>query len=560
MNELDKYFIFKARKGFKEKISQLKYPVNQKEYQQRLEYELGVITSLGFAGYFLVVQDFIHWARRNGIGIGPGRGSVGGSLCAFCLGITSVDPIKYGLIFERFLDISRGASSPPDIDTDVSKERRTEVIEYLASKYGKDKIAQIGTFGTFKPKKAIKDMARTLDYPLAMGNMLSKLYPKPVHGKEVALKDALVQSKELADFYNSNSEEGIVLRWAEKIEGRAASFGVHAAGIVISDQPIIKTVPLALGKHNEVVTQWDMKHVEEAGLIKFDLLGLKTLDVITKSIEFIKKNHNVDIDIENIDLDDKEVYANLCRGDVAGVFQLESSSGIKDLTIKVKPTSIEDLSLVLASYRPGPLGSPKMQEYLSWRNGGPEPAAHHPHLKKILYQTGQWMIYQEQILQIAKEMAGYSLVEANQLRKSIGKKNLAELLKNKEKFIQGFKKNGYTEQLATTVWDEILSFADYGFCLHSDQEIITDSGLKKISNIDTKQDKVAYWKNNKIEYAYPKKVWESGQKQILEITLEDNSKIFCTKDHKFLFQDQWLTAESLITKGFWEVFSEEKSQ
>lgn len=460
MNQLTRYFIFKCKKGLEARIAKLPYSIKRSEYQARLQFEIDVIKGMSYEGYFLVVQDFINWAKSQNILVGDGRGSGAGSLAAFALGITNVDPIKYNLYFERFLNPSR--VSMPDFDIDFQKDRRDEVLEYIKQKYGSDKVAQIGTFGTFKAKNAIRGIARTLGIAVQKANNLCKLYPKAEHGKEIAFKDAFLKVPALRDIKDSNTDEGAILRWAEKIEGRIASFGIHASGIVIANDSLVKFVPLAKGKNNEVVTQWDMKAIEEVGLIKFDCLGLKTLTVINKTLQYIKTNHGVEIDIQNIRLDDENTYSSLRKGDNIGIFQLEASSGIRDLTVRVKPTNVEDIAAINAIYRPGPLHSDKLQDYLRWRAG--ESAKYeHPDLEPILGDTGGWIIYQEQILRIAKDMAGYTLAEADLLRRAVGKKNEKEMAAQKQRFFSGFQERGYEVSLADKLWDEISAHADYSF-------------------------------------------------------------------------------------------------
>lgn len=461
MNDLNKYLIFKSKKGLETRIKKLSYNVDHDVYNKRLKYELEIINRMGFAGYFLVVQDFVNWAKQNKILVGDGRGSGAGSLVAFALGITNVDPIKYDLYFERFLNPDR--VSMPDFDIDFQKDRRSEVIEYVKKKHGEDKVAQIGTFGTFKAKKAIRDIARTLGYPIATAANLCKIYPKPIHGKEVSLKEALESNEELKAFRNSSGPESEILKWAEKVEGRIASFGIHAAGVVISSDPINQFVPLAKGKNLEVVTQWDMGNIEDIGLIKFDFLGLKTLTLIAITLDFIEKTRGIKIDIDTIPDDDQEVFNNLTKGDNIGIFQLEGSTGIRDLTVKVRPTSISDLAAIGAMYRPGPLGSPQMQTYLDWRAGVGQPHYHHKDLEPILSETGSWLVYQEQVLRIARDLAGFTLAEADILRRAVGKKKAKEMAEQKSKFFEGLKKNGYSEELGKTLWNEIDAFSDYGF-------------------------------------------------------------------------------------------------
>lgn len=461
LDELSRYYVYKTKKGLENRLSKLSYEVDRKLYFDRLEYENSVIIQMGYPGYFLVVQDFINWAKDQGILVGPGRGSGAGALACFALGITNVDPLPYNLIFERFLNPAR--VSMPDLDIDFPKSSRDLVIQYVRDKYGEDKVAQIGTFGTYKAKAAIKAVCRTLGYPVDMAKEITELYPKPIAGKESKLKDALQSVPKLAQWYASKTDKGEVLRWAEKMENRVSSFGIHASGVVIGNEPLHETVPLALGKRGEIVTQWEMNSVEEAGLIKFDFLGLKNLDTIQIALVHIKERHGIEIDIENIPLDDAEVYANLRKGDNIGVFQLESSSGMRDLLVKIRPTSIEDITALVAMFRPGPLASPKMAEYLAWRAGEAQPSYHHPDLEPILAPTGGWIVYQEQVLQIARDLAGYDLAGADLLRRAVGKKKEKEMAEHMGRFFKGMKDNGYTGQLAAILWDEIQAFADYGF-------------------------------------------------------------------------------------------------
>lgn len=461
MNQLELYFAFKCKKGLEERIRKLPYKIDRAAYATRLNFEMNVISKMGYLGYFLVVQDFINWAKKQEILVGDGRGSGAGSLAAFALGITNVDPIRYNLYFERFLNPAR--ISMPDFDIDFQKDRRDEVIQYVKQKYGPDKVAQIGTFGTFKAKNSIKAVARTLGFSINMANALCKIYPKAVHGKEVKLKDAFQKISKLQELRNSNTDEGQVLRWAEQVEGRIASFGIHASGIVISSVPLTTIVPLAKGKNNEVVTQWDMSNVEDVGLIKFDFLGLKTLSQMAITLKYIKKNHGADIDLTNLDLEDPDIYANLRKGDNIGIFQIEASSGIRDLTIKVRPTCIEDLAAIVAMYRPGPLGSPQMDVYLRWRAGEGQPSYHHPSLIPILQETGGWLVYQEQAIRIVKDLASFSLAEADLLRRAIGKKKEKEMAEQYQKFKSGMLSNKYSEGLVSILWKEISDFADYSF-------------------------------------------------------------------------------------------------
>lgn len=463
MTEFERYFIFKVKKELEKRLDEVTYPIDKEEYRARLDYEIKVILQMNFANYFLVVQDYIRWSKEQGILVGPGRGSAAGSLVCWALGITgiAVDPIRYGLYFERFLNPDR--VSYPDVDTDFPKEGREKVIEYIKEKYGSDKVAQIGTLGTFKAKRAIRGVAKTLGIEISVADRLTKLYPKPQHGKEVKIKEALANDLQLSRISRSDTAEGEILRWAEKMEGREASFGIHASGTLISDAPLYKYVPLAKGKRNEVVTQWDMNHVEEIGLIKFDLLGLKTLDQISTTLSYIKKRRDLDIDLDTIPLDDDEVFANLRSGDNIGIFQLETSSGMRDLMVKQGPRTLEDLAALVAIFRPGPLASKHLITYLQWRAGEIGPVYHHPDLEPILRETGGFAIYQENILQIARDLAGYTLAEADLLRRAVGKKKEDEMAQQYAGFSSGMQKNGYSLELIETLWEEINAFASYAF-------------------------------------------------------------------------------------------------
>lgn len=462
MSELEEFLEFKAKKGLEQKFKILSYIQDQQVYRDRLNYEIEIIKRTGFSGYFLIVADFISWARRNNILVGPGRGSAAGSLVSFSMGITNLDPIKYELYFERFLNPDR--ISPPDVDVDFDKEKRHLVIEYVKNKYGVEKVAQIGTFGTFKAKAAIRAVARTLGISLSVADNLCRMYPKPEHGKEVSFSKALEQVRELKEFYDDKeSQEGRILRWAERVDGRIASFGIHPSGVVIGNDALYKLLPLAKGKDGEVVTQWDMGRVEDTGLIKFDFLGLKTLTLIQKAIDIIKDRHGVTIDIDNLNLEDEAVYANLRNGDTCGVFQLEASTGMQQLLVKIRPTNIEDIMALIAMYRPGPLDSPKMQEYLDWRAGIRNPRYEHDDLEPSLSLTGGWLVYQEQLLRIARDLAGFTLAEADLLRKAVGKKKEKEMKAQEDKFKKGMTKNGYTIELADSLWEEFKAFANYGF-------------------------------------------------------------------------------------------------
>lgn len=456
MNQLDKYFIYKCEKGLVERGLS-----DKPEYVERLKFELDTITRMEFSGYFLIVSDFINWAKRNNIYVGPGRGSAAGCLASYCLRVTNLDPIRWKLLFERFLNPDR--ISMPDIDVDFENRRRDQVIDYVAQRYGEDHVAHIGTFGTMKAKSAVKDVCRVLGEPILMGEKLSKLLLAPVHGKPQPLKTSFEKVAELSKAYNSDTREGTVLRWAEKIENLKKSMGVHACGIVIGNESIHDKIPLFKGRGGEITTQLEMNNIEDLGFIKFDFLGVEALDKMHACVDIVKERHNIDIDMENIPLDDELVFSNLRAGDAVGIFQLEASAGMKDLLVQIRPTSVEDLIALVAIYRPGPLGSTYKDTYLNVRAGNQEPDYLVPELAPILERTGGWLIYQEQIMEIAKTLANYTGGEADELRKAVGKKKEKLMNKHEPKFKKGWVEHGLPAKAADQLWDDMVSFAAYGF-------------------------------------------------------------------------------------------------
>ncbi len=431
-----------------------KYPNPDQNIIDRMEYELKVINDMGFSDYFLIVWDFINWAKSKGIPVGPGRGSVGGSLVAYLIGITNVDPLKYGLLFERFLN--PGRKSLPDIDTDFCQLRRDEVIEYITEKYGKTKVAHIGTFGTLKAKAAIRDATRVLGYPASFGDYLAKMIPF-----NYSIKEALQENKELQKEYHENKDVRKVIDIAIEIEGVIRNQSVHAAGVVISSVDLDELTPLI--KQNEVIaTAYDMTAIEKLGLVKMDFLGLRTLSVIDDTIKLIKKINNVDLDIYNLNLEDEKVYELLSNGQTVGVFQLESS-GMQKLLKELKPSNIYEIISAIALYRPGPLESGLVKQFIQSKHDKSKINYLHPDLEEILRETYGVIVYQEQIMQIAVKFAKFTLSQADDLRKAMGKKKPEIMEKYKEIFIKGCIENGYSEELAKTLFDIIEKFAGYGF-------------------------------------------------------------------------------------------------
>jgi len=441
----------KIREGFKRLFGK-----GTEEYIERIKHELEVIERMGFATYFLIVADFINWAKNQGIPTGAGRGSVAGSLVAYCLGITQVDPIRYGLYFSRFLNSSR--VSLPDIDTDICFRRRKEVIEYLANKYGKDKVAQIGTFSVFKPRGSLRDFARACGYDMNVQNKLANMIPPDIAGKALTFEKAIETEPQL-----KNTDYPEVVELARAAEGLKTRAGVHAAGVVVSDRPVTDHVPLYLGKHDEVATQFDMKDVEKIGLVKLDLLGLVNLTIIQDTIDIIKEIRGDKIDISTIPDDDQNVFTGIFqKGDLDGVFQFENSSGFRDLCVQIKPVSIEDLALISALFRPGPLDSGLVSEYAK-RRAGASFEYPIPELEPVLESTYGITVYQEQIMRICTDLAGYTAPEADTMRKVIGKKQPDEMVKQEKKFINGCTKNGIDKKAASDLFRSIENWSLYGF-------------------------------------------------------------------------------------------------
>jgi DNA polymerase III subunit alpha len=454
---LNNYFIWKCKKGLKARGLDKK-----KEYQERLAYELKVIQDMDYCGYFLVVSDFLGWARDNGILVNIGRGSSAGSLCCYCLYITHIDPIKWGLYFERMLN--PGRKSMPDVDSDLPDNGRDRVIEYVVNKYGKDKVCHIGTFGSMKAKGSIRAAARVLDQ-YEIGDSLSKKIFSQIHGKPVPLSASIELIPELQAMLKSKSPEADILFWAQKLEGLLTSIGQHAAGVIVADEPLVEIVPLFVSKKKDIATQWEMNNVEQIGLVKFDFLGLKTLDKIQICLNLIKRRYNKSIDIYNLPDKDEKVFNNLCQGDTVGIFQLEGSNNLRDLVVKTRPKNISDISLVSALCRPGPLANLDLEKYSKIREGVEEPEYLVPELKPILKESSGILIFQESLLRIAKELCGFTLSEADSLRKAVGKKIQSEMLKNEERFINGWEAHGLSRKKGEELWSQIVDFADYSFNL-----------------------------------------------------------------------------------------------
>ena len=464
----DEYIDQQAHKGLKERMERHVYfdgmTDEQKEeidkkYFARLEYELSVIKKMGFPGYFLIVSDFITWSKTHGVPVGPGRGSGAGSIVAWSLKITDLDPIKLDLLFERFLNPER--VNMPDFDVDFCQENRYKTIEYVQQKYGKDKVAQIITYGKLQSKAVIRDVARVLQMPYSQADRISKMIPPGVQGKNPTLQEALDQVPELEEMRQTDPQVNKLFDIAMKLEGLYRNSGMHAAGVVIGDRPLEKLVPLYKDPRADMpVTQYDMKFVEETGLIKFDFLGLKTLTVIKKAVDWIKQSKGIDLIPDEIPLDDKATYEMLQRGDTSAVFQFESA-GMRDVHKQIKPDRFEDLIAIVSLYRPGPMDN--IPTYIKRKHGEEEITYLHPDLAPILDETYGIMVYQEQVMKIAQVLGGYTLGGADKLRKVMGKKMRDEIPKQRAMFTEGAIKNGISEEIAGKIFDQMEKFASYGF-------------------------------------------------------------------------------------------------
>lgn len=426
---------------------------------ERVEYELGIIEKMGFDGYFLIIQDFINWGKDQGIVFGPGRGSAAGSLVSYALKVTELDPLAYDLLFERFLNPDR--ISMPDVDIDIQDTRRDEVIQYCVEKYGKNRVANIVTFGRMFARNAVRDVSRVLQVPYAEADRLAKMIPQPVQGRHIPLASSIVDDVDLRREYESNQTSKTVIDYAITLEGTVRSHGVHAAGVVIAPDDIVKFVPLEMAQKGVIATQYPMGPIEELGLLKMDFLGLSNLTIIKNALRIVKKVYGDDIDINTIPLDDTATYELLSRGDTTGVFQLESA-GMKRYLKELQPTSFEDIISMVALYRPGPMQW--IDDFIARKHGKKAITYLHPAMKPALESTYGVMVTQEQVMQISKEMCGFTGGQADTLRKAIGKKNAQMMAKMKAEFIEGaIKTVGAERGLMETFWKQLEDFAAYCF-------------------------------------------------------------------------------------------------
>ena len=457
---LESYLERKAVSGLEKRFpAVMKYQKEEEaavreKYNKRLRIELEIIKKMGFAGYFLIVSDFIKHAKHNDVPVGPGRGSAAGSLVAFAIRITDVDPLRYGLFFERFLNPDR--ISMPDIDIDFCQERRGEIIKYVTDKYGKDKVTQICTFGKMMAKGVIRDVGRALNIPYSEADRIAKLVPNVLN---ITLAQAFEMEPRFAEERKKNPQIDKLLSLSVVLEGLNRHSSVHAAGVVISDVPLVERVPLFAPK-DDIVSQYSMKDIETVGLTKFDFLGLKTLTVIRNAVNFIRESHNIDININDLPLDDRDTYELLMKGETDGVFQLESS-GMKDLLVNFKPDHIEDVIALIAAYRPGPMKM--IPDFIARKHGKQQITYELPQLEPILRETYGIILYQEQVMQIANVIGGYTKAQADTLRKMMGEKQGAAMEKEKTKILGGARNQNINEKKAKTIWEQKEKISGDGF-------------------------------------------------------------------------------------------------
>jgi DNA polymerase-3 subunit alpha len=461
---LDSYFEHITRQGFARRMENLRHlsasgrlKHSLADYEQRLAREIGIIQQMKFSGYFLIVWDFIRYARERGIPVGPGRGSAAGAVVAYSLGITDIDPLQHELLFERFLNPER--ISMPDIDIDFCMNRRGEVIDYVTHKYGRENVAQIITFGTMAAKAAIKDVGRAMDMPYSDVDRIAKMVPTTLN---IKLDDALKESVALQEAYQKDPQVRQLLDTARKLEGLVRNSGVHAAGVVISPRPLIELVPLHKTKNDEIVTAFDMVAIEKMGLLKMDFLGLTTLTILDDTLKLMAQK-GTNLKLDDVPLEDQETYEKVFhKGLTSGVFQFESH-GMRDVLRRYQPNSIEDLTALNALYRPGPIQGGMIDDFIERKHGRRKIEYELPELQEILQETLGVIVYQEQVMQAANKLAGYSLGEADLLRRAMGKKNAEEMAKQRERFVQGAVQRGYPPKKIEKIFDLMAQFAGYGF-------------------------------------------------------------------------------------------------
>jgi len=547
----DTYVEYLAWQGLMQRLEVSNREGIPEEYSQRLIRELKIIQQMGFSTYFLVVWDYIDYARKQGIPIGPGRGSAAGSLVAYALRITNIDPVHYGLLFERFLNPER--KSMPDIDTDFCIERRDEVIQYVTEKYGADRVAQIITFNRMTSKAILKDVARVMDIPYADADKMAKLIPIS-RGKPAKLQDMISEESPAPEFRERYRQDPQFQRWlsmALQLEGTNKTFGVHAAGVVISKDPLDEIVPLQTNNEGQIITQYSMEDIESLGLLKMDFLGLRNLTMIQQTVDLVLRNHHQRLDLDRLPLDDAKTYQLLAKGELEGIFQLESS-GMKQVVSELKPSSLEDISSVLALYRPGPLDTGMIPEFIDRKHQRKKVEYATPLLEPILKDTYGTILYQEQIMRIAQDLAGYTLGQADLLRRAMGKKKVSEMEKHREQFIDGAAKRGVPSQVSQELFDQMVAFAEY--CLPYDTLVYTlEYGPMPIGKLVDYEIICSVFSLNSqgLIYTQPIAQWhERGIQEVYEYELENGEVIQATPDHRFMTTTgEMLPIDQIFSQG-----------
>ncbi|HEX7174560.1 MAG TPA: DNA polymerase III subunit alpha [Pyrinomonadaceae bacterium] len=566
---IDEYFERVIRLGYEKRrqtvwdaqagAGKLKHSLG--EYQERVSREIAMIKQMGFPSYFLIVWDFIKFAKDRGIPVGPGRGSAAGSLIAYCLEITDVDPLQYDLLFERFLNPER--VSMPDIDIDFCVHGRAEVINHVTQLYGRESVCQIITFGTMASKAAIKDVGRALDMPYADVEKIAKLIPPPIRGRNVSIDQALETVPELKQAFETEPQTKKVIDIARRLEGCARHSSVHAAGVVISPQPLEELIPVAVNQKQELTTQFEMSDLEKTGMLKMDFLGLTTLSIISQCCKTIRDTTGRDICWSEVALDDLKTYDIFARGHTEAIFQFEST-GMQEICRKLRPKSIEDLSALNALYRPGPLDGGMVDDYID-RYHGRKPIEYiTPEMEETLRNTYGILVYQEQIMQLAQRLGGYSLGEADLMRRAMGKKKREEMAEHEEKFVTGCVKNKIAKKKAKEIFRLMAQFADYGFnrCLAGNSEVVdADTGalvsIKEIAEGHADIARTFSFDGERVFVNEIVEAFETGEQEVVEFETEDGQKVRCTLDHKFYTDEGYLPLREIIEKGLELNFSPE---